>query len=46
MASCAKTLKRVTLELGENDPTIICDDVDIDAVSSKVRASFERTSYL
>lgn len=36
MASCAKTLKRVTLELGGNDPCIICDDVDIDAVIPKV----------
>ncbi|KAL2831500.1 Aldehyde/histidinol dehydrogenase [Aspergillus cavernicola] len=32
MASCSKTLKRVTLELGGNDPAIICDDVDIDAI--------------
>lgn len=36
MASCAKTLKRVTLELGGNDPAIVCDDVDIDAVIPKV----------
>ncbi|PYI00773.1 Aldedh-domain-containing protein [Aspergillus sclerotiicarbonarius CBS 121057] len=36
MASCAKTLKKVTLELGGNDPAIICDDVDIDAVVPKV----------
>jgi acyl-CoA reductase-like NAD-dependent aldehyde dehydrogenase len=36
MASCAKTLKRVTLELGGNDPSIICDDVDIDAIIPKV----------
>ncbi|KAJ5151587.1 hypothetical protein N7492_009882 [Penicillium capsulatum] len=36
MASCANTLKRVTLELGGNDPAIICDDVDIDTVISKV----------
>ncbi|KAJ5726985.1 hypothetical protein N7493_006012 [Penicillium malachiteum] len=36
MASCAKTLKRVTLELGGNDPAIICEDVDIDAVIPKV----------
>lgn len=35
MASCAKTLKRVTLELGGNDPAIICDDVDIDAIIPK-----------
>ncbi|OOQ84711.1 aldehyde dehydrogenase [Penicillium brasilianum] len=36
MASCAKTLKRVTLELGGNDPSIICDDVDIDAIIPKI----------
>lgn len=36
MASCAKTLKRVTLELGGNDPCIICDDVDIDAIIPKI----------
>ena len=36
MATCAKSLKRVTLELGGNDAAIICDDVDIDAVVPKV----------
>ncbi|THC92313.1 hypothetical protein EYZ11_008207 [Aspergillus tanneri] len=36
MASCAKTLKRLTLELGGNDPAIICDDVDVDVVVPKV----------
>lgn len=36
MASCAKTLKRVVLELGGNDAAIICEDVDIDAVVPKV----------
>ncbi|KAJ5885478.1 Aldehyde dehydrogenase N-terminal [Penicillium taxi] len=36
MADCAKTLKRVTLELGGNDPAIICEDVDIDAVIPQV----------
>ncbi|KAF7588117.1 hypothetical protein BBP40_006150 [Aspergillus hancockii] len=36
MASCAKTLKRVTLELGGNDPAIICEDVDIDTVIPKL----------
>lgn len=39
MASCAKTLKRVTLELGGNDPAIICDDVDIDAIIPKASLS-------
>ncbi|CAK9780197.1 NAD-dependent aldehyde dehydrogenase [Cutaneotrichosporon oleaginosum] len=29
MASCARTLKRVTLELGGNDVAIICDDADL-----------------
>ncbi|EAU32170.1 conserved hypothetical protein [Aspergillus terreus NIH2624] len=41
MASCAKTLKRVTLELGGNDPCIICDDVDIDAVIPKVGPDYK-----
>ena len=36
MASAAKTLKRVTLELGGKDPTIICPDVDIATVAPKV----------
>ena len=40
MINCAKTMKRVTLELGGNDPAIICDDVDIDAVVPKVRHFF------
>jgi acyl-CoA reductase-like NAD-dependent aldehyde dehydrogenase len=30
MAVCAKTLKRVTLELGGNDPCIVFPDVDVD----------------
>ena len=37
MESCSRTLKRVTLELGGNDPAIICGDVDIDKVVPKVR---------
>ncbi|KAL8732280.1 MAG: hypothetical protein Q9166_002852 [cf. Caloplaca sp. 2 TL-2023] len=36
MASCAPTLKRVTLELGGNDPCIICEDVDIEAIIPKL----------
>lgn len=36
MASCAKTLKRVTLELGGNDAAIVCDDVDIEKIVPKI----------
>ena len=36
MESCAKTLKRVTLELGGNDPAIVCEDVDIDKIVPKI----------
>lgn len=36
MKSCAKTLKRVTLELGGNDAAIVCEDVDIDQVAPAV----------
>ncbi|KAI3390762.1 hypothetical protein diail_8700 [Diaporthe ilicicola] len=34
--SCSATLKRVTLELGGNDPAIICADVDVAATATKV----------
>ncbi|KAK7418717.1 hypothetical protein QQX98_003735 [Neonectria punicea] len=36
MQSCANTLKRVTLELGGNDPAIVCADVDVPTVAAKV----------
>lgn len=35
-ASCAKTLKRFTLELGGNDAAIVCEDVDIDKCLPKI----------
>ncbi len=35
-ASAAGTLKRLTLELGGNDPAIILDDVDPQAIAKKV----------
>lgn len=34
--SCSATLKRFTLELGGNDPAIVCADVDPVATASKV----------
>lgn len=40
MESCAKTLKRVTLELGGNDAAIVCEDVDIDAIIPKVNERY------
>lgn len=36
MESCAKTLKRITLELGGNDPAIVCEDVDIEKIVPKI----------
>ena len=36
MESCSKPLKRVTLELGGNDPAIIFDDVDIATVAPAI----------
>ncbi|KAI4135613.1 MAG: hypothetical protein LQ347_000509, partial [Umbilicaria vellea] len=36
MAEAAKTLKRVTLELGGNDASIVCADVDIEKIAPQV----------
>jgi succinate-semialdehyde dehydrogenase/glutarate-semialdehyde dehydrogenase len=38
MASAAKTIKRVTLELGGSDPLIVCADADIDQAVSAASA--------
>ncbi|TPX11481.1 uncharacterized protein E0L32_007900 [Thyridium curvatum] len=38
LESSAKTLKRVTLELGGNDSAIVCGDVDIATVAPQVTA--------
>ncbi|KAI2468306.1 aldehyde dehydrogenase [Annulohypoxylon bovei var. microspora] len=36
MESCSKTLKRCILELGGNDPAIVCSDVDIESTAPKI----------
>lgn len=36
MRSAADTLKRVTLELGGNDPAIVLGDIDVDAMAEKL----------
>jgi acyl-CoA reductase-like NAD-dependent aldehyde dehydrogenase len=36
MASCAATIKRLTLELGGNDPAIVLDDVDVKDAAKKL----------
>lgn len=36
MASAAASLKRLTLELGGNDPAIVLPDVDVEAVAEKL----------
>jgi acyl-CoA reductase-like NAD-dependent aldehyde dehydrogenase len=47
MAGCAKTLKRITLELGGNDPCIVFPDVDIDKVVQEVTiGSFWNTAQV
>ncbi|KAI9676351.1 MAG: hypothetical protein M1817_000508 [Caeruleum heppii] len=47
MESCAKTLKRVTLELGGNDATIVCPDVDIQKTAPEVAlGAFQNTGQV
>ncbi|KAM5435698.1 hypothetical protein MferCBS31731_006147 [Microsporum ferrugineum] len=47
MESCAKTLKRVTLELGGNDAAVVCEDVDLEEVVPKiVQACFYCSSQI
>jgi acyl-CoA reductase-like NAD-dependent aldehyde dehydrogenase len=36
MASAANNLKRITLELGGNDPAIVLDDADVQAIAPKL----------
>lgn len=46
MESCAKTLKRVTLELGGNDAAVVCEDVDLEEVVPKVKRPLDNSSYI
>jgi acyl-CoA reductase-like NAD-dependent aldehyde dehydrogenase len=39
MASAAPTIKRITLELGGNDPAIVLDDVDVADAAGRVYAA-------
>ena len=44
MAACAKTVKKVAMELGGNAPVIIFDDADLDlAVSGTIASKFRNT---
>jgi len=36
MASAAKEIKRVTLELGGSDPAIVCDDADVELAAKSI----------
>ncbi|EXJ83939.1 hypothetical protein A1O3_04606 [Capronia epimyces CBS 606.96] len=36
METASRTLKRVTLELGGNDPAVVCKDVDVSDVAQKI----------
>ncbi|KAI1312198.1 aldehyde dehydrogenase [Xylaria venustula] len=38
MQSCSAHLKRITLELGGNDPAVVCEDVDPATVAEKIAA--------
>ncbi len=45
--AAAPTFKKLSLELGGKNPTVICDDVDLDkAVAGAVRAGFTNTGQV
>lgn len=47
MAACAPTLKRVTLELGGNDASIVLPDVDVDKVAPElVMGAFQNSGQV
>ncbi|KAI1319495.1 Aldehyde/histidinol dehydrogenase [Xylariaceae sp. FL0255] len=46
MESCSRTLKRVTLELGGNDPAIICADADMSAIPTILGIAFDNAGQI
>lgn len=46
MESCSKTLKRVTLELGGNDPAIVCADVNLAAIPTITGIAFDNSGQI
>jgi aspartate-semialdehyde dehydrogenase len=43
-AQCAKTVKKISMELGGHAPLIVCEDVDLDeAVKAAITAKFQTT---
>lgn len=47
MAACAQTLKRVTLELGGNDASVVCPDVDIKKIAPElVMGAFQNSGQV
>ncbi len=44
MAQCAKSIKKVSLELGGNAPFIVLDDADLDAaVAGAIQSKYRNT---
>ncbi|KAI1299914.1 aldehyde dehydrogenase [Xylaria venustula] len=46
MESCSRTLKSVTLELGGNDPAIVCSDVDLSAIPTILGIAFDNAGQI
>ncbi|MFQ5865590.1 MAG: aldehyde dehydrogenase family protein [bacterium] len=41
MQTAAQEIKKITLELGGSDPTIVCDDVNMDKTLEKANNSMQ-----
>ncbi|KAI0199704.1 aldehyde dehydrogenase [Astrocystis sublimbata] len=46
MESCSRTLKRVTLEMGGNDPAIICADANLSAIQTILAIAFDNAGQI